>query len=587
MLILVVASARQSAAQTAPAPTPLLSQEVFVTGSVTPSSLESLGRSVTVFTQEDIERLGLLSTIDVLRLAPGVDPRARGPRDVQTDFSIRGADFGQSLVLVDGLRLNDSQSGHHNGDIPIAVAGIDRVEIVNGAGSTVHGADALGGTINIITRTDRHATATFSGGQFGYAAAQTSFSGVVLPPKWTATAWGSRSGGFTFDRDFAIGGLAVRGQLAPGWTLDVRRQNKAFGANGFYGASPSKEWTDQTLASTSWLKTRGVWTTALRASWRNHGDHFRWDINRPGFAENRHRTNSSEIDGNVEREWASGQRLTMGATAGADWVRSDNLGNHDYGHQAGYAELFLPLAPRTTLQTGLRLDNYSTFGRSWSPSAAVSSRVAPSVKVRASVSHAFRIPTFTELYYHDPASLGSPDLRAERGWSVDGGVDWDVRGWTLSASPFARWDKDVIDWVRPTAADLWRATNVRDVTSRGVELSAVRRWKASLVKASYTGQSVDAPALASLSKYVRDYAKHSVGLSVAAPIARAFQIAGNLDHRVRPDGQRYWLVGTQVSRTVGRARLFLDATNLLNETYYEVTGVSMPGRWVTAGVALR
>jgi iron complex outermembrane receptor protein len=367
----------------------------------------------------------------------------------------------------------------------------------------------------------------------------------------------------------------------------VRRQNKAFGANGFYGASPSKEWTDQTLASSSWARTRGVWTATLRGSWRNHGDHFRWDINRPGFAENQHRTNSTEIDANVEREWAPGHRLTVGGTAGADWVRSNNLGNHDYAHQSGYAELFLPLAPRTTLQTGLRLDNYSTFGRSWSPSVAVSSWAAPSVKLRASIGHAFRIPTFTELYYHDPANLGTPDLRAERGWSVDGGLDWTLQDWTLSASPFTRWDQDVIDWVRPTAADLWRSTNVRDVTTTGVEFAASRRWKNALVRASYTGQSVNAPALTSLSKYVLEYAKHSLGLSVAAPVARILQVAINLDHRERLDGQHYWLVGTQVSRTVGRARLFLDATNLLDVTYHEVAGVAMPGRWVTAGVELR
>ena len=78
------------------------------------------------------------------------------PFDVQTDFSIRGATFGQSLVLIDGLRLNDSQSGHHNGDIPAMLAGIDRIEIATGPGSAAHGADALGGTINVITRRDAH-----------------------------------------------------------------------------------------------------------------------------------------------------------------------------------------------------------------------------------------------------------------------------------------------------------------------------------------------------------------------------------------------------------------------------------------------
>ena len=577
----------QTPAPATPPPLPNITQEIVVTATVAPIPIEALGRTITVFTREDLEHLGLPSIVDALRLAPGVDPQARGPRDVQTDFTMRGATFGQSLILVDGIRLNDSQSGHHNGDIPMAVAGIDRIEIVDGAGSTAHGADALGGTINIISRHTPHTTAEFSGGQFGYVAVQASTSGLVLPAHWTVTGWGSRSSGFTFDREFALGGVAVRGEIAPGWTVDVRRQQKAFGANGFYGESPSKEWTDQVLASTTWHHISGPWMTEVRGTWRNHGDHFRWDINQPGFAENQHRTNGGEVDASVDRDLGDGRRLTVGGATGGDWVRSTNLGNHDYGHGSGYAELQLPLASRTTLQAGLRLDGYSTFGSSWSPAASFSSWITPNVRLRASAGHAFRIPTFTELYYHDPANLGSPDLRAERGWSVDGGADWTNHGWTLSASPFSHWDKDVIDWVRATPADLWRSTNVRDVTTTGVEVSVSRRWQSALVRGYYTGQSVDAPALNLLSKYVLEYARHSVGLSVATPLAAGVQGALNIDHRERLDGQRYWLVGGRISRGFRRANVFLDATNLLNEPYHEVLGVEMPGRWVTAGFTIR
>jgi outer membrane cobalamin receptor len=563
-----------------------VTQEVVVTATATPISVESLGRAVTVFTAADLERLGISSIVEALRLAPGVDPRARGSRDGQTDFSIRGATFGQSLILVDGTRLNDSQSGHHNGDIPMALAGLDRIEIVNGVGSAVHGADALGGTINVISRHDRHALASIAGGQFGYAAAQGSASGVLVPRQWTLTGWGSRSTGFTVDRDFVMGGAALRGALAPGWTLDVRRQDKAFGANGFYGASPSKEWTDQTLVSAAQHRVSGPWMTNVRATWRNHGDHFRWDINRPGFAENRHRTNAGEATMTLARELGEGRRLTLGGAAGGDWVRSTNLGNHDYTRGSGYAELQVPLASRTTLQTGVRLDGYSTFGTSWSPTASISSWATPQLRLRASVGHAFRIPTFTELYYHDPANQGSADLRAERGWSIDGGADWTTRGWTVFASPFTRWDKDVIDWLRATSADLWRSTNVRDVTTTGVELGASRRWRTALFRGSYSGQAVHAPSLALLSKYVLEYARHSVGLSIATPIAARINVGLNVDHRRRLDGQNYSLVGLRVSRPAGRADVFFDAANLLNANYHEVAGVAMPGRWITIGLSL-
>ena len=563
---------------------PRVSQEVVVTATVAPAPLETLGQTVTVLTREDLDRLGLTSVIDALRLTPGVDVRARGPRDVQTDFSIRAATFGQSLVLVDGLRLNDSQTGHHNGDIPIAMAGLDRIEIVEGAGSTVHGADALGGTINFISRRDAHTSGEIAVGQYGYTSAEGSVSGTGLPADWTATGWGSRSSGFAFDREFAIGGGALRGQPAPGWTIDVRHQRKAFGAAGFYGNSPSKEWTDQTLTSTTWDAARGAWTREVRATWRNHGDHFRWDIAQPGFAENHHRTNSGELSAQFGRDLGGDGRLTIGGGTGGDWVRSTNLGNRNFLHQDLYAEVQIPIAARATIVSGLRFDTYSTFGQSWNPSFSVASHLAGPVRVRASAQHAFRIPTFTELYYHDPANLGSPDLHPEHGWSLDGGLDWMPGRWVLSASPFARWDRDVIDWVRATPQDLWRSTNVRDVTTTGVELSAARRWAGALIRANFTGQSVDAPALGLLSKYVLEYAPRSYGLAVTTPVSRGWQLAGTVDRREREDGQRYTLVGARVARRLGRASVFLDGTNLLDREYHEIAGVAMPGRWMSMGV---
>src|SRR5215510_4872213 len=95
---------------------------------------------------------------------------------------------------------------------------------------------------------------------------------------WRASVGTSRSSGFMFDRDFAQGGASLRGTVATGLTLDVRHQHRAFGANGFYGASPSKEWTDQTLASASWTQTSEGWLTTVSGLFRNHHDHFRWDI---------------------------------------------------------------------------------------------------------------------------------------------------------------------------------------------------------------------------------------------------------------------------------------------------------------------
>src|SRR5262249_46059199 len=127
-------------------------EQVGVTGSVAPTTLGNLGRSLAVIPAADIDALPFESVDDVLRLLSSVDVRARGPFGAQTDFAVRGGNYGQALMMVDGARLNDAQAGHHNGDLPVPLAAVERIEVLPGGGSSLHGADAFGGTINVITR---------------------------------------------------------------------------------------------------------------------------------------------------------------------------------------------------------------------------------------------------------------------------------------------------------------------------------------------------------------------------------------------------------------------------------------------------
>jgi iron complex outermembrane receptor protein len=200
------------------------------------------------------------------------------------------------------------------------------------------------------------------------------------------------------------------------------------------------------------------------------------------------------------------------------------------------------------------------------------------------------VPTFTELYYSDPSNIGNPDLRAERGWSIDGGLDWTHRSWTGAVSVFGRWDSDVIDYLRATTADRWQAMNVRDVTTRGVEVSASRLARGVLVRTSYTALDVSAPSVDLLSKYVLEYVRHQAGVSLSVPFAGRMRAAVNVDVRNRIVAQAwetYALVGARVSRAFKHADVFVDASNLFDQDYIEIAGVDMPGRWVSAGFTLR
>src|SRR5512143_1278310 len=147
-------------------------ETLVVTGSAEPVRLLELGRSLDVVTRERIGQLPARTLADALRFAGGLDVAARGDGGVQTDFSLRGAAFGQTLVLVDGVRLNDAQTGHHNGDIPVPLDEIERIEVLAGPGSSLYGADAFGGVVQVITRDGGpRLSGRLGGGSFGFAEA--------------------------------------------------------------------------------------------------------------------------------------------------------------------------------------------------------------------------------------------------------------------------------------------------------------------------------------------------------------------------------------------------------------------------------
>ena len=127
-------------------------ETVIVTGTFSPIAETEIDRSVTVIETADQDLLQN-NWVDYLKLSPSLDLRQRAANDVQGDLSIRGSTFGQALVLLNGLRMDDVQSGHHDMDLPVPSELIARIEILRGAGSTLYGSDAMAGSLNVITAT--------------------------------------------------------------------------------------------------------------------------------------------------------------------------------------------------------------------------------------------------------------------------------------------------------------------------------------------------------------------------------------------------------------------------------------------------
>jgi hypothetical protein len=209
------------------------------------------------------------------------------------------------------------------------------------------------------------------------------------------------------------------------------------------------------------------------------------------------------------------------------------------------------------------------------------------LRIRSSVARAFRVPTFTELYYHDPANLARQDLKPEYGWSLDGGIEWTQSGWTSGATPFVRWDHDVIDWVRASPAELVANNEPprRDIPGCGVQRDA--SLERALVRGHVSLLDVNAPSVNTLSKYVlevREAVCGRHGVRALRPRSSRCRDDRLPPSRRRPEVHARWGQGRVHGQASGVVRGW---NNLLNESYHEIAGVSMPGRWLTIGLTFR
>jgi len=566
-----------------------LRQSITVTASTYPIPFEDLSRTVAVLTSEQIARLPVRSVVEVLQYISSVDLHSRAPFGVQADISVRGGDFSQTLILVDGMRLNDAQTGHHNADIPVLLEDVERIEILCGPGSSLYGADAFGGTVNVVTKKkSKGIKAGVSGGQYGFVE---SFVDAGFEKGNLSELFGvqfNRSSGFAYDRDFQTYGFTSRTNWGERSSLLLSHLSKDFGAMGFYGNSPSREWTNTTFLGfeRQWI-VKPSWDLTSQTYYRTHGDHFLWDINNPGFFENFHRTHSPGVQVRLRHTVSEETRWTLGVDGGGDWIRSNSLGNHSLGHVSFLGELQRKLGSKAVLAPGIRFDTYSNFGNSLNPSISGSWWVLPTIKVRSSAGHAFRVPTFTELYYHDPNNQASSNLKPEQAWGLEAGADWLFRSsWMATLSWFARDERDAIDWVRESPQQAWRSTNLRNVDTRGVELGIQHLIPAGRMEIQYTYLSTDAGAVPFLSKYVLDYARHTVIGFASLSLPKSINFGPRVSYKFRVDGRDYWVLDCRLGRRFGRFEAYLEGSNLTNSRYQEIPGVDMPGRWLRAGLSM-
>lgn len=567
-------------------------EEVIVTANTYPVPFGNLSRSVAVFTREDIEQSAARSITDILSLASSIDLSSRSPFGIQSDISIRGSAFSQTLILVDGVRINDSQTAHHNSDFPVQLQDVERIEVLLGPGSSIYGADAFGGAVNIITRRSVEGVrASFTGGQHGLLQASFSTGMRKGAIEQSISATGARSSGFQYDRDFRSIWLSGRTGIGENSSIFYSHLDKEFGANGFYGPSPSREWTTQTfiaLEHTLNLKSGGK--ASFSGYYRTHGDRFLYDIRTPGLFESSHRTHSAGFSARTQHAlWTAGA-LTLGGEGGAERISSNKLGNHAFARTSAFTELQWSISRTAVLYPGLRFDYYSNFGSSLSPSLSASWWVQPRIRLRFSAGRAFRIPSFTELYYLDPSHLADASIKPEAAWAAETGADLiPSKDWMVSATVFARRERNVIDWIRSSTSEKWRTANIRRLRTIGAEVGVTRSFGPGAgISARYSRLSSQAGSIDYISKYVLDYARDSWSAAGFSPVPFGrLAWRQTVSFKRRADGRSYWIMDGRLERPFHLVVASIDFTNLLDSRYQEVSGIDMPGRWIMFTIRMR
>jgi outer membrane cobalamin receptor len=584
-------------------------QTITVTTTLEPLPLAESYRSVNLINPRD-PPLVSNSVVDLLRQDASLNLQARAANGVQADLSLRGTTFEQSLILLNGLRINDPETGHLNLDIPIPLDAVTRIDILHGSGSTFYGSDAIGGAVNLLTQPPPPGlTVVGSAGAGSYSSIEQHLRASYTQGSFAEQLTGSRdtSDGFIPDRNYSSNALASETWLTtkPGTTdILLATSDRPYGANQFYGPYPSWERTKGWFAS---IQQQLGPQTAASFGYRRHSDLFVLFVDQPAIYENNHITTSYEGALRRADNFGPNTTLSYGAEADGDTIHSNSLGQHSRNQGAAYANLSLRALKRFSLSIGARDEvlsgtaNNSGNNNVFSPSIAAAYTLTHTTRLRASAGHGFRLPTYIDLYYADPTTIGNPNLKPESSWSYEAGIDWTPANSriTLTATTFRLQQKDTIDYAKTilatdalTFAEPWQAINIQNLNITGAEATArLRLTGEQQLQFSYTAAHAASPPPNLLSEYAYNYAAQNalVAWTGTLPnhpfgkIGRQINARTQINIVQKTQHTAYPLWDISLSRNTGHLRPYLRALNVSNTGYQEIPQVPLQGRTIMAG----
>ena len=562
-------------------------ETVIVTGTYDPIPLQESDRNVEVQNVAPDRALLANTPVDFLQLDSSIDLQQRAPNGIQADMSIRGTNFGQTLILLNGLRISDVQTGHYSMDLPIPMAAIDHIEILQGAGSTLYGSDAVGGVVNFVTRVPEPADFAVRLGIGNFGTNQQRADGTFVLGPWSQSVSFSRdfSDGFTYDRDYRdleFGSNTHLKESVGATDITLGFADRPYGADQFYGNFNSFEHTKVWFAGLH--QTFGD-QTEVDFGYRRHSDLFVLFRDNPSYFTNRHVDDSTQADIRRWEKLGLNTRLHYGAEVIHDGIDSNNLGLHNRTRGSAFVALDVRALSRFSFSVGAREEVFGGGQADFSPSLTAGYWLTTRLRLHGSVTHAFRLPSYTDLYYHDPGNVGNPNLKPEKAWDYEGGADWDfTRHLRAAVNIFELREQDVIDYVRSDPNAVYVATNFDKLNYTGAEVSL-----------KYYGLAVSYTALHGTfnvsqvleSKYTAYYPSHEAVVSWEGSLKHNILLRTRIGGVQRYNMDPYGLWDVYAAWSRNHVRPYFQLTNITNTVYQEVAGVAMPKRSVLGGIELR
>ncbi len=577
-------------------------------------------QSIDKLNQATLNNLPVRSIADALSFSAGVDVRQRGLSGTQADIGIRGGNFEQSLIVVNGFKMTDPQTGHHAANLPIPLIAVSEIQVFKSPTVLQFGQSALTGAVYIgaYTQDAFEVKTSAYGGSFNSFGAQALVRMKMKNYQQMFAVARDQSDGHWSNSDFKNHQIFYTGTHALG--LNQRHRlayiaaytDRNFGANGFYTNKFPDQWERTTMAMAGlkhnlhWYKPREQGSTWFyfkqQVLLRSHADEFRLKRNDPAFYTNTHVSNvlsyESQLDVTLRR-----QQLQFGIEQRFEFLNSSNLGQRERQYQSAFLQSKGYLG-NVNYAAGLLVFSYNWQNIQLMPSVQFGKSIAHHQFLFVNYSRGNRVPSWTEMYYSDPSNVGNPNLlpeyshAAELGWrSTANQYNSKWYYFQANAALFYRQHTNMIDWVRAASVinpnpNPWMPVNIASVAFSGLETSMtfnVKKsgtWGPNKVHLNYTYITAKHNFTSEQeSRYAITSMRHQLNGQALFDLSEKVQL--NLAYRLvqRIEQPLYQVLDAKILLPIHRnLTIFAEANNLTNTQYIEAGFVQMPGRWFKLGL---